>query len=162
VGTLIIAAQEGYWHPAQPVLEKLATDWLQLTGAYGEKCTWYNENIGITDLAKNFLKKSTPLVPKTEEETRRAPAESIKVKSPDEVLKREAPASQTKKSQGPAGGEKKMKKEKTPEKKAYEVKVTQSGELVKISPLLLPIVGIAILIAAGIAKFLNKRMKRNY
>ncbi|MGQ9532749.1 MAG: cobaltochelatase subunit CobN, partial [Desulfotomaculales bacterium] len=63
VGTLIAAGQEGYWHPDEAALRELATAWLQLTAAYGEKCSWYRENPEITAWARSYLEKVAPSPP---------------------------------------------------------------------------------------------------
>lgn len=154
VGTLVAAGQKGYWHPDQDTLKELATSWLQLTAAYGEKCSWYQENMEITNWAESYLEKATPTVPETEEPGGPAPRAALKVREP-----REAPAPD-KKSQGPAGGEKKAEKQKAPERKAYEVEVAQPAGLAKIHPSLLPVIGVVILIIARTVKYLGGRVRR--
>ncbi|MCL6449581.1 MAG: cobaltochelatase subunit CobN [Armatimonadetes bacterium] len=154
VGTLVAASQKGYWHPDQAALKELATSWLQLTAAYGEKCSWYQENLEITNWARSYLEKATPPAPETEEAGGPAPKAALKVRKPGE-----APAPD-KKSQGPAGGERKAEKQKTPERKAYEVEVAQPAGLAKIHPALLPVIGIVILIIARTVKYFGGRVKR--
>ncbi|MCL6611749.1 MAG: cobaltochelatase subunit CobN [Peptococcaceae bacterium] len=153
-GILIAASRKGYWHPDQVALKELATSWLQLTAAYGGKCAWYQENMEITNWAKSFLEKATPTAPETEEPGGPASKTALKVRDPGE-----APAPD-KKSQGPAGGERKAEKQKAPERRAYEVEVAQPSGLSKIDPSLLPVIGVVILVIARTVKHFGGRLKR--